>query len=117
MVDKSKGKQVKAEPKKTKPQATVQGKQTAATKKRATFRLNAPEAGEVCLAGSFNSWDPSSRPLKRDQKGVWTATLMLAPGVYEYRLVVDGQWCDDPNAAERRPNEHGTYNCVVTIVA
>jgi 1,4-alpha-glucan branching enzyme len=113
MVDKSKEKQAKAEPKKTKPEAKEQKKETAAVKKRAAFKLDAPGAREVFLAGSFNEWNPSDRALKRDKKGVWTTTVTLVPGVYEYRFIVDGEWWDDPKAAERRPNEHGTQNCVI----
>jgi 1,4-alpha-glucan branching enzyme len=115
MAQKIREKQAKAEPEKAKPKTRVQKKETAAKKKRATFRLDAPEARDVFLAGSFNGWDASNRPLKRDNKGIWTTMIMLAPGSYEYRFVVDGEWTDDPNAAERRPNEHGTQNCMIFI--
>jgi 1,4-alpha-glucan branching enzyme len=115
MVQKRKETQAEAEPKKAKPKANAQKTETAATKKRAAFKLDASEARGVFLAGSFNEWNPSDRALKRDKKGVWTTTMMLAPGAYEYRFVVDGEWRDDPKAAERRANEHGTQNCVIYI--
>jgi 1,4-alpha-glucan branching enzyme len=116
MAEKTKGKQAKTEPKKVSPKAKPLKKETASTKKKASFRLDAPGAREVCLAGSFNEWNPSIRPLKRDMQGIWTITVMLVPGTYEYRFVVDGEWRDDPNATERRANEHGTQNCVICIV-
>jgi 1,4-alpha-glucan branching enzyme len=84
-------------------------------KKRVTFKLNNPEAREVFLAGSFNNWDPSTRPLKKDAKGVWKTIMMLPKGVYEYRLVIDGQWVDDPDSPEKRLNEFGFYNSILTI--
>ena len=31
--------------------------------------------------------------------------MMLPKGTYEYRLVIDGQWVDDPDSAEKRSNE------------
>ena len=85
------------------------------TKKRVTFKLNNPEAREVFLAGSFNNWDPSTRPLKEDAKGVWKTIMMLPRGTYEYRLVIDGQWVDDPNSPEKRLNEFGFYNSILTV--
>jgi 1,4-alpha-glucan branching enzyme len=85
------------------------------TKKRVTFKLNNPEAGEVFLAGSFNNWDASTRPLKKDAKGIWKTIIMLPKGIYEYRLVIDGQWVDDPASPEKRLNEFGFYNSVLTV--
>ena len=34
------------------------------------------------------------------QTRVWTKILQLPPGMYEYRYVVDGHWCDDPDNPE-----------------
>jgi 1,4-alpha-glucan branching enzyme len=85
------------------------------TKKRVTFKLNNSEAREVFLAGSFNSWDPSVRPLKKDAKGVWKTIMMLPKGTYEYRFIVDGQWVDDPDYPEKRLNEFGFYNSILTV--
>jgi len=47
---------------------TAPGRQQKATgnaKKRAIFRLHAPEVGSVFLAGSFDDWDAIRRPMKR----------------------------------------------------
>ena len=85
------------------------------TKKRANFRLEAPEAKQVYLAGSFNDWDATCRPLKQDAAGVWKTWLMLAHGEYEYRYLVDGEWVDDPACEEHRTNEYGTDNCVLRV--
>ena len=84
-------------------------------KKRVTFKLNNSEAREVFLAGSFNNWDPSTRPLRKDAKGVWKAIMMLPKGTYEYRLVIDGQWVDDPDSPEKRLNEFGFYDSILTV--
>ncbi len=85
------------------------------TKKRVIFKLNNTEAHEVFLAGSFNAWDPSSRPLKKDAKGIWKTIMMLPRGTYEYRFVVDGQWVDDPDSPEKQLNEFGFHNSVLTV--
>lgn len=83
------------------------------SRRRVRFSLEAPEAGEVVLAGTFNGWDPS--PLKRDEQGVWGTSLLLTPGTYEYRFLVDGEWRNDPEA-EAAPNPYGTQNCVRVVI-
>jgi len=79
-------------------------------KKRIAFQLSAPEVGEIYLAGSFNGWDPTVRPLKKQKDGTWKTTVTLEPGVYEYRFIVDGEWRNDPGREERRGNEFGVEN-------
>lgn len=63
------------------------------------FRLDAPEASSVSLAGDFTDWQPSYE-LYETAPGVWTVSVPLAPGVHDYAFVVDGQrWTPDPLAA------------------
>lgn len=81
-------------------------------KKRVTFTLESPSASTVYVCGTFNNWDTARHPLKPDGKGGWKAQVMLPPGVYEYRLLVDGEWIDDPAAETSVPNDFGTTNCV-----
>ena len=62
------------------------------------FRLDAPAAANVQLAGNFTNWK-ASVPMKRTGAGVWTVVLPLEPGVHNYAFVVDGeQWVPDPMA-------------------
>jgi 5'-AMP-activated protein kinase regulatory beta subunit len=91
------------------------GTHPANGKKRVNFSLHAPQADQVCLAGSFNDWDPVARPLKSDKQGTWKTWLNLPPGQYEYRFVVNGQWQEDPSAQERRANPFGSYNSVLSV--
>jgi 1,4-alpha-glucan branching enzyme len=76
---------------------------------RVCLRLTRPTAQEVCVAGSFNDWHPSVTPMIRLDDGTWAKELALAPGRYEYRFVVDGQWVDDPAALKLNPKpfRHG----------
>ena len=53
----------------------------------------------------------------RLRDGQWAKELSLAPGRYEYRFVVDGQWVDDPAATELIPNPFGTPNAVLLVAA
>lgn len=79
------------------------------------FSLSAPQAQSVCIAGNFNRWDPSSHPMKMDKKGVWKISLPLAPGQYEYRFFVDGEWQNDPNCPTCIENPFGTLNCLKIV--
>jgi 1,4-alpha-glucan branching enzyme len=95
----------------TRPRRTPQ----RATEKPVEFSLRRPEAAVVTLAGTFNGWDPKRTPLRKDGEGTWTTSLKLAPGRYEYRFVVDGEWLSDPATQEQVPNEFGSTNSVRTV--
>jgi len=56
------------------------------------FKLHAPEAKKVSVAGSFNKWDTKSLAAKKDSKGNWTVKTNLKPGKYEYKFFIDGGW-------------------------
>lgn len=84
-------------------------------KQKVTFSYVAPAAKDVLVAGDFTSWQEAPLPLKKDKGGVWKKTVSLAPGRYEYRLLVDGQWMDDPNCAQHGPNQFGGQNCVCVV--
>lgn len=81
-----------------------------------TFTLQAPQADAVLVAGTFCDWQTHSCHLKKDKTGLWKATLSLPPGRYEYRFLVDGDWCDDPKCLERVTNPFGTENCVLEVL-
>ena len=100
---------------------TARSKSTAAKPVRSassvTFSIFAPEAASVQLAGDFTRWENEPVSLRREKSGVWKATLPLAPGRYEYRLLVDGQWQNDPECTEFQPNSFGSANCVCSVAA
>ena len=62
------------------------------------FRLDAPRATQVRLAGTFTGWAPSYS-LQQVTPGVWSVMVPLEPGVHEYAFIVDaGTWMTDPTA-------------------
>jgi 1,4-alpha-glucan branching enzyme len=89
------------------------GRKTVA-KRRTYFKISAPEAGAVKLAGSFNESDPTARQLRVDDGGVWKTGMMLEPGVYEFRFMVDGAWSND-GESPRVPNPFGADNCIRVV--
>ncbi len=87
----------------------------ALKKKRVNFALHAPEAEQVFVAGTFNDWNPSARPLKCDKKGNWRTWMALPPGEYQYLFVVDDQWLEDPGCDGRSVNPYGAHNSVLRV--
>ncbi len=79
------------------------------------FEFTHPTATTVCVAGSFNHWQPESKTLHSSGIGHWWKETALAPGTYEYCLVVDGQWMPDPLAQESVPNPFGGRNSVLRV--
>ena len=84
-------------------------------KQKVTFSFTGPEAETVQVAGDFTGWQQAPIGLKKDKTGVWKKTVSLEPGRYEYRLLVDGHWRDDPQCANRQPNQFGGENCVCIV--
>ena len=82
---------------------------------RATFKLNAKNAKEVYLAGTFNNWDKKSLPMRKTKKGHYSITITLPYGTYEYLYLVNGNWQEDPNFP-KVSNQYGTYNSVREII-
>ncbi len=68
-------------------------------------------ASDVRIAGDFNGWVPdkdvTSRVHSEAGERVWTKVLTLAPGTYQYRYVVDGEWREDPENPRGIPGRVG----------
>jgi 1,4-alpha-glucan branching enzyme len=83
-------------------------------KKRIAFRLSAEKGAAVYVAGSFNEWNPKKNKLKF-KDGCYSVNIMLEPGKHEYKFVVDGTWCVDPECSEWAPNGLGSLNSVINV--
>lgn len=75
-----------------------------------------PEARSVSVAGDFNGWNPGQTKMERSEGGMWTATIALKPGRYQYMFVVDGkQWIADPFAVDGTGDGFGSQNAVLDV--
>jgi chromosome partitioning protein len=75
-----------------------------------------PRAETVAIAGDFNNWQPATTPMQRvGETGVWQAKMKLPHGTYRYRLVVDGQWQQDPYNERSELNPYGEYNSILEV--
>jgi 1,4-alpha-glucan branching enzyme len=81
------------------------------------FEFADPAATTVCLAGTFNHWQPEAKTLLSSGAGNWWKETSLAPGTYEYCLVVDGKWIPDPRASESVANPFGGRNSVLHVAS
>jgi len=79
-----------------------------------TFRVWAPNATAVHVAGTFDGWSPSSAPLAQEPGGVWSVDVReLGPGA-QYKYVIGTGagilWKNDPRA---RALVHSNGNSIV----
>lgn len=69
-----------------------------------SFRVWAPNAGQVFVAGNFNDWGAKANPLAREEHGYWSGDIPNARVGDEYRYLIhngDQQlWRIDPYARE-----------------
>lgn len=75
-----------------------------------------PRAAAVQVAGDFNNWRPENGLMQKiGQTGLWQIKLPLSPGKYQYRLVVDGKWQQDPYNEHTTLNPFGELNSVIEV--
>ena len=67
------------------------------------------------LAGNFNDWRPDQGVVTHTENGVVEKIVMLLPGVYQYRLIVDGVWQEDPSNPEQVSIYSGGYNSLLQV--
>ena len=82
--------------------------------KEVTFRYQSDSATTVYLAGSMNNWSGNTTAMTKDEDGVFTITLSLAPGVYQYKFV-DTEWVADPLNKNTADDGYGKVNSVVVV--
>ena len=75
-----------------------------------------PRAQSVQVAGDFNNWQPEKALMEKvSENGVWQIKLPLGAGRYRYRLVVDGQWQQDPYNGQTEVNPYGEMNSILEV--
>ncbi|QYK49728.1 MAG: AAA family ATPase [Phycisphaeraceae bacterium] len=70
----------------------------------------------VIVSGDFNNWSDSEVVLALDEtRDVLAARVELPPGVWQYRLIIDGRWTPDPYNPHAAPNPFGELNSIVVV--
>ena len=86
-------------------------------RRRVKFSIEAPEAQNVSLMGEFNAWNPKKHPMQNSGNGRWEKALLLPPGNYQYKFLVDGQWRGDLQNEQTCLNSYGTYNNIISVAS
>ena len=84
--------------------------------KEVTFTVHAEKGKNVYVAGEFNKWDPTAKKMAyKAREGIYAATVKLVPGEYQYKFVIDGTWCADPENVNSVQNDQGTFNSIIVV--
>lgn len=67
---------------------------------------------DVRIAGDFNSWNPEGYEMVREGD-MWTRTMTLDCGLYQYQIVADGNYYNNPDFGDTIPNGIGGYNTLL----
>ncbi|HOV16203.1 MAG TPA: alpha-amylase family glycosyl hydrolase [Candidatus Cloacimonadota bacterium] len=78
------------------------------------IRYQPPTAGEheVSLAADFTDWQIVPLFYK---DGIYEREFILPAGIYQYKLIVDGNWIPDPLADEVTPDPFGGFNSLLIL--
>ena len=96
---------------------TERSRTAAGTTREVPFTVRAKGASEVVVTGDFTQWSRDGIRLRKGPNDEWRTVLELEPGEHQYRLVIDGNWQDDPQATKRVPNPYGGHNSVLRVPA
>lgn len=112
---------MKTEKKKSFDRKNIRNKETQAMRKdrcggekEIFFEYCAEPGCNICMAGSFNNWQPQE--LKDNgHVGKYTAIVTLPAGRHEYKFVVNGVWLHDANNPHTAGNSYGSLNSVIEV--
>ncbi len=85
-------------------------------RRRIVFEMEAPVGSEVHVAGTFNGWRETAKPMvDKNGTGRFRAVCMVPKGEHEYKFIVDGKWQIDPANPNIQQNALGTLNSVLFV--
>eukprot|EP00123_Amoebidium_parasiticum_P001565 comp12686_c0_seq1/m.7778 comp12686_c0_seq1/g.7778 ORF comp12686_c0_seq1/g.7778 comp12686_c0_seq1/m.7778 type:complete len:229 (-) comp12686_c0_seq1:75-761(-) len=77
-----------------------------------TFEFDTDESAEVYLVGAFDGWQTRHKMQADGRRH--NLTLPLAPGTYQYKFVVNGEWLLDQSKPQERDGS-GNLNNTITL--
>lgn len=86
-----------------------------AVRQMVVLTFNDIDCRRLQLAGDFNDWVPDQNVETRRFNGRWQKVFTAEPGVYEYRLLIDGKWQADPTNPCEIPNDLGGVNSLLQV--
>ncbi|UCB47973.1 MAG: AAA family ATPase [Deltaproteobacteria bacterium] len=84
--------------------------------RKTQFLFHGPRASRVQIVGNFNNWAQSEDYyMQRHEDGTWSKEIILAPGVYQYKFLVDDEWMEDQNNPNVVQDPFGGRNSVIEV--
>ena len=83
-------------------------------KRDITLSIPGFEGKEVKVKGEFNAWNTEATSFLR-KDAAWETSLVLAPGEYAYKLVVNGEEVMDPSNKQVASNGFGGFNNILIV--
>lgn len=88
---------------------------TISARRAVTFNFADAPGQQVFLSGSFNNWQMNKPMKEKNSTGVYSCRLLLEPGEYQYKFVVNGQWRLDSENPCFVPNGFGELNSLLQV--
>ncbi|GHU29907.1 hypothetical protein FACS1894172_02020 [Spirochaetia bacterium] len=79
------------------------------------FTFQAERGATINVAGTFNNWDPFMYQLIETSPGMYSLTLPLPPGTYQYVFICRGERTLDPNNQTRVYDKNGRAVSQATV--
>ena len=70
---------------------------------------------DLKIAGEFNDWIPDEGIETITEDDAIHKIFYVEPGEYQYRLVIDGKWRNDPTNSEQTLNPMGVHNSTLKV--
>ncbi|MDT8384325.1 MAG: AAA family ATPase [Gammaproteobacteria bacterium] len=70
---------------------------------------------DLQIAGEFNGWIPDEGIETVEENGTLRKIFFAPAGEYQYRLVIDGKWRNDPTNPEQVLNPMGVHNSMLRV--
>ena len=79
------------------------------------FLFIGPPGETVTVGGSFNGWDPFMYELRESPAGVYSITIPLPPGTYQYVFFHNGRRYPDPHNPRRVYSRDGSAASEIVV--
>ena len=77
------------------PDATVEPENTCLYDVTLTVDASQTSFATMCLAGTFQGWNPGANPMTDNGDGTYTITVSMGAGAQEYKFIGDCAWGGD----------------------
>ena len=86
--------------------------------KSVTFTVHAEAGQDVRLAGSFTDWETKAKKMTfKKANGIYSATVKLAPGEYQYKFIIGGDIAAAATAGSSSSVSEGNVSLVTDTLS